>query len=101
MQISVYSGFSKRINSTKQPTGGTTIDVALKTPCCVMSPTFRISGFDLSWDYIAWGSRYFYVDDITVETNDIALYHCKIDTMATFRGDILSSSQFVTRNANT
>lgn len=101
MQISVYSGFSKRINSTKQPTGGTTIDVALKTPCSVMTPTFRISGFNLSWDYIAWGSRYYYVDDITIETNDIALYHCKLDTMATFRSDILSSSQLVTRNANT
>lgn len=101
MQITVYSGFSKRINSTKRPTGGTNIDVALKTPCSVMTPTFRISGFNLSWDYISWGSRYYYVDDITVETNDIALYHCKLDTMATFRGDILASSQFVTRNANT
>ena len=101
MQITVYSGFSKRINSTKRPTGGTTIDVALKTPCSVMTPTFRISGFNLSWDYISWGSRYYYVDDITIETNDIALYHCKLDTMATFRSDILSSSQLVTRNANT
>lgn len=101
MQITVYSGFSKRINSTKQPAGGTSIDVALKTPCSVMNPTFRINNFNLSWDYISWGSRYYYVDDITIETNDIALYHCKIDTMATFRGDILSSSQFVTRNANT
>lgn len=101
MQIKVYSGFSKRINSTKQPTGGTSIDVALKTPCSVMTPTFRISGFNLSWDYISWGSRYYYVDDITIETNDIALYHCKLDTLATFRSDILSSSQLVTRNANT
>lgn len=101
MQILVYSGFSKRINSTKQPTGGTSIDVALKTPCSVMTPTFRISGFDLSWDYISWGSRYYYVDDVTIETNDIALYHCKLDTLATFRSDILSSSQLVTRNANT
>ena len=101
MQITVYSGFSKRINSTKQPTGGSTIDVALKTPCSVMTPTFRISGFNLSWDYISWGSRYYYVDDVTIETNDIALYHCKLDTLATFRSDILSSSQLVSRNANT
>lgn len=100
MQILVYSGFSKRINSTKQPTGGTQIDVALKTPCSVMSPTFRISGFNLSWDYISWGSRYYYVDDITIETNDIALYHCKLDTLATFRSDILSSSQYVIRSAS-
>lgn len=100
MQITAFSGFSKRINSTKQPTGGTKIDVALKTPCSVMTPTFRISGFNLAWDYIEWGSRYYYVDDITIETNDIALYHCKLDTLATFRSDILASTQYVTRNAN-
>lgn len=101
MQITVFSGFSKRINSTKRPTGGTTINVALKTPCSVMTPTFRISGFNLAWDYIEWGSRYYYVDDVTIETNDIAMYHCKLDTLATFRSDILSSSQLVSRNANT
>lgn len=99
MQITAFSGFSKRINSTKQPTGGTKIDVALKTPCSVMTPTFRISGFNLAWDYIEWGSRYYYVDDITIETNDIALYHCKLDTLATFKSDILASAQYVTRNA--
>lgn len=101
MQITAFSGFSKRINSTKRPTGGTSIDVALKTPCSVMTPTFRISGFNLAWDYIEWGSRYYYVDDVTIETNDIALYHCKLDSLATFRGDILSSTQLVSRNANT
>lgn len=100
MQITAFSGFSKRINSTKRPTGGTSIDVALKTPCSVMTPTFRISGFNLAWDYIEWGSRYYYVDDITIETNDIALYHCKLDTLATFRADILGSTQYVTRSAS-
>lgn len=100
MQITAFSGFSKRINSTKRPTGGTSIDVALKTPCSVMTPTFRISGFNLAWDYIEWGSRYYYVDDITIETNDIALYHCKLDTLATFRADILASTQYVTRSAS-
>lgn len=101
MQITAFSGFSKRINSTKRPTGGTAIDVALKTPCSVMTPTFRISGFNLAWDYIEWGSHYYYVDDVTIETNDIALYHCKLDSLATFRSDILSSTQLVSRNANT
>lgn len=100
MQITAFSGFSKRINSTKRPTGGTSIDVALKTPCSVMTPTFRISGFNLAWDYIEWGSRYYYVDDITIETNDIALYHCKLDSLATFKSDILASTQYVTRSAS-
>lgn len=100
MQIVVYSGFTKRINSTKRPTDGTTIDVVLKLPCGVMNPTFRISGFNTAWNYIQWGNRYYYVDDITIETNDIATYNCSLDTMATFKNDILSSSQFVTRSAS-
>ena len=101
MQITAFSGFSKKLNSTKRPSSGTNIDVALKMPCSVMTPTFRISGFNLSWDYIEWGSRYYYVEDITIETNDIALYQCRLDVLATFKEDILASSQFVTRNANT
>lgn len=101
MQITVFSGFSKKLNSTKRPTSGTTIDVALKMPCSVMRPIFRITGFNLSWDYIEWGSRYYYVEDIEIETNDIAAYHCNLDVLATFKTDITSSSQFVARNANT
>lgn len=100
MQIVVYSGFTKRINSTKRPTGGTAIDVVLKMPCGVMNPTFRISGFNTAWNYIQWGNRYYYVDDITIETNNIATYTCRLDTMATFKDEILASSQFVTRSAS-
>ena len=101
ISITVYSGFKKNINSLKIPTGGTTINATLKAPTSEMTPTFLISGFDLSWNYIQWGSTYYYVDDIVIVSNTQAEYHCEKDVLATFRGDILSSSQFVTRNANT
>ena len=101
MEIVVFSGFSKKINSTKRPSGGSTLNVKLKQPCSVMKPQFLISGFNTTWNYIEWGSRYYYVDDITIETNDLATYSCTLDVLATFRGDILGSTQYVTRNANT
>lgn len=101
MQITVFSGFKKKINSTKIPTGGTTIDVALKSPTSEMRPVFLISSFDLSWNYIQWGASYYYVDDVVITSNTQAEFYCVKDVLATFRGDILSSSQFVTRNANT
>lgn len=101
MQITVFSGFTKKLNSTKRPTGGRNIDVALKTPTSEKTPTFLISGFDLSWNYIQWGASYYYVDDVVVMSNTQAEYHCRRDTLATFRGEILSSSQLVARNANT
>lgn len=101
ISITVYSGFKKNINSLKIPTGGTTINATLKAPTSEMTPTFVLSGFDLSWNYIKWGSTYYYVHDIVILSNTQAEYHCEKDVLATFRSDILSSSQFVTRNANT
>lgn len=101
MQIVVYSGFKKNPNSTKRPSGGATINVALKTPTSEMHPTFLITGFDLSWNYIQWGSSYYYVDDIVIVNNTMAEYQCSKDAMATFKDDITASSQLVSRNANT
>lgn len=101
ISITVYSGFKKNINSLKIPTGGTTINATLKAPTSEMTPTFLISGFNLSWNYIKWGDTYYYVDDVVIVSNTQAEYHCEKDVLATFRGDILSSSQFVTRSAST
>ena len=42
MNITYYTNFSKRINSTKQPTGGTTISCRLKAPCSVERPVFEM-----------------------------------------------------------
>jgi hypothetical protein len=98
VNITVYSGFSKALNSTKQPSGGTDIGVTLKEPTSVMSPKFIISGFNTSWNYIKWGSRYYFVDDIVILTNYQAEYICSLDVLATYKGAIGSSSQYVTRS---
>lgn len=97
IQIIAFSGFSKAINSTKQPSGGQTISVDLKEPTSVLSPTFKISGFNTSWNYIQWGNRYYFVDDIVILTNNIAEYYCSVDVLATYKAVIGSSSQYVAR----
>ena len=100
MNITCYSGFSKKPNSTKQPSSGTDVSVVLKEPTSVLNPVFIIQGYNLSWNYIKWGVRYYYVDDIVIVHNNIAEYHCSTDVMATFKSDIGSSSQYVTRSAS-
>ena len=100
MEIIVYSGFSKRLNSTKRPTGGTSINVYLKHPTSVINPTFVISAFDTSWNYIKWGVRYYFVRDITILTNTQAVYTCELDVLATYKDNIGSSSEYVTRAAS-
>lgn len=100
MDIIVYSGFSKRINSTKQPTGGTIKSVVLKNPTSIIRPTFVITGFDTSWNYIQWGVRYYFVDDIVFLTNNQAAYTCTLDVLATYKDVIGSSSEYVVRAAS-
>lgn len=99
LTITVYSGFSKRINSTKRPSGGTNIDVLLKHPTSVIKPTFIISGFNTSWNYIGWGNRYYFVEDIIILSNTQAEYICSLDVLATYKDVIGSSSQFVVRSS--
>lgn len=97
MVIEVYSGFSKAVNSTKQPTGGRSISVTLKEGCSVLNPIFILHGYSLSDNYVKWGSRYYYIDDIVILHNEVAEYHCSTDVLATFKSDIGASSQFVLR----
>lgn len=100
MNITCYSGFSKKPNSTKQPSGGTDVSVVLKEPTSVLNPVFIIQGYNLSWNYIKWGVRYYYVDDIVIVHNNIAEYHCSTDVMATYKTDIGASSQYILRSAS-
>lgn len=100
MQITVYSDFKKRRNSTKQPSGGTSIDCVLKAPTSRLNPTFVISGFNLKWNYIQWDGKFYYVDDIVIVTNDIANYMCSVDVLATYKTEIGNDSEYVTRAAS-
>ena len=100
MQITLYSGFSKRLNSLKVPTSGTDKNVVLKNPTSEMRPVFILTGYNLAWNYIKWGASYYYVDDIIILNKDQAEYHCEKDILATFRADILASTQLVTRSAS-
>ena len=52
MNITYWTNFSKRTNSTKQPTGGTQTTVRLKEPCGISSPTFICSGIPDNVKYI-------------------------------------------------
>ena len=100
MVIKAFSGFSKKINSTKQPTGGTDITVRLKDDCSVLNPTFLVTGYNLSHNYIQWGSRYYFIQDIVIIGNELAEYQCNIDVLATYKSVIGSSSQYVLRSAS-
>lgn len=100
MQIVLYSGFSKEANSTKQPSGGTPVNCVLKENTSVVHPVFILQSADFTINYLSWGSRYYFVDDIVALTNDMLELHCTVDVLATYKDSIGSSSQYVTRSAS-
>lgn len=100
MQIILYSGFSKEANSTKQPSGGTPVNCVLKENTSVVHPVFILQSANFTINYLSWGSRYYFVDDIVALTNDMLELHCTVDVLATYKDSIGSSSQYVIRSAS-
>lgn len=105
MNINIYTGFSKKKNSTKVPTGtGTAVTASLKrqtsyhNPVFVLSPVTGVTMEDIS--YIKYGSHYYFVTDITVVPNNVYEISCAEDPMATHRSEILGSTQYVLYSAS-
>lgn len=101
MVIEAFSGFEKKINSTKRPSGGTQITCTLKDGTSVLNPVFLLTGYNLSHNYVIWGNRYYFIDDIVIVGNSLAEYHCSTDILATYKNNIGASSQYVLRSAST
>lgn len=88
MTIEVFSGFSKRIDSTKRPTGtGTQITVLLKNGCDLKNPVFELNTLYFTINYVkAFDAYYFaHVENIDGHRCNII---CTIDYLATFKTKI-------------
>lgn len=100
MLVTFYKGFNKRINSTKQPTGGTDIEVYLKEGTSIESPTFMIDGIDLEYNYCKFNNHYYYINDITLGNRNIYEIHCMQDVLASHKSEIGSTSAYVEYSAS-
>lgn len=105
MNVTFYN-FTKRRNSTKQPTGGTTYTCLLKDDTSTSRPSIEIK-----WDgtssapasnnycYIADFGRYYWVDSWTYSDRKW-IANCTVDVLATYKTQIGSSSKYVLRAAS-
>lgn len=91
---------AKRINSTSNTfvSGSTkTINVKLKEPCSSIAPVFTLhvtgsEGIGASfYNYLAWDSWYYWIDDIVYLTADIAEIHTHLDPFSSFKSAITST----------
>ena len=98
MNIKYWTNFSKRKNSTKQPTGGTTKAVVLKEETSLDNPVFIVDEPTPAWTYVqAFGDYYFVTDIVNLDAHR-AEVHCTEDVLATFKSDINGYSCFVERS---
>ena len=100
MQIEIFN-FAKEPNSTKQPSAqGRVVNCVLKDDCSVMNPVFLLNSWQMTDNYLKWGSRYYWIEDIVIKSKDHAELHCREDVLASFKSYIGSSSQYILRSAH-
>lgn len=93
MTIKYWTGFSKRKNSTKQPSSGTDCVVALKDACSIINPIFESATMpaNVNYIYVADWNRYYFVTNVTYKTNAIKLFSCEVDVLASYKSQIGST----------
>lgn len=96
MSHTIYAGnVAKRKNSTLQPTLSTSFDVLLKTPTSLHTPTFTINAGSFDYNYLKWNDRYYFVTDVVSRNNNLWEVSAVVDVLATYKAEILASTQFV------
>lgn len=95
MKITTYTGFSKRINSTKQPTGGTEVDVYLKENTSLRNPVFRLEPVNFNINYVKAFEHYYYVTDIIAISAEQCELYCNMDDMATHKTEIGNTAAYI------
>lgn len=103
VSMTFYSGFSKRENSTKQPTGGTSYAVVFKDAFSIIGGTVKLQvNFDTAKNYTAakYGNNYYNVVDVVSTTNNIVEITLSLDVLATYKSDIAAYKSMIERSPN-
>ena len=92
-----FGVFSKRRNSTKQPTNelSDVRTVTLKEDCSQDRPIFKVTGNNFNYNYCSWDGKYYFIDEIISLRNNEIEVHCVMDPLATYKSYILAGTYFV------
>lgn len=98
---------SKKINSTARPStsGGLSMGCNLKSACTIHNPDFEFQ-FAMTFNpnnynyvYVGHWGKYYFIEDWEY-TGRLWIAHCVIDTLATYRSEILNDQAFVMYSAS-
>ena len=109
-----FFNFSKKRNSTKQPSSGSGIsynNVELKTDCSIVAPVLQIAASSMpvatvapvntmTYCYIQKFNRYYFIED-WVYIPGMWEAHLVLDVLASHKTEIGSTSAYVERSAST
>ena len=89
--------FSKKKNSTKQPTDtGTSFNVNLKNGTSFISPILLLNNSGKpDYNYVNFEGMYYFITDIVSVRDNLWEVNCFVDALATAKTDIINSTQYV------
>lgn len=92
-----FGSFSKRRNSTKQPTSelSDSRTITLKEGTSIDRPVFKVTGNNFNYNYCEFQGKYYFIDEIISLHNNEIEVHCVMDALATYKTDILAGTHFV------
>lgn len=103
--VNLFSNFSKAKNSTKVPSGGSTLPCDMVEPCGVLSPRISFNQ-GTQWNPSSYNyaqipdfSRYYWVNEWTWDSGRWYA-SLSVDPMASWKTSILASTEYVTRSAS-
>lgn len=101
--VKLYS-FTKRENSTAQPTGsGTDFTCTMIDDTSLMNPVFKLSiatnPIGNNYCYVSDFNRYYFITDISTHQN-FWYVSCTCDVLASFKTEIGNGSHYVLRSAS-
>lgn len=98
MNVTYWTGFSKRKNSTKKPAStGTDAVCALKDDTSILFPDIDSAGItaNANYMYISDFGRYYYVRDVTKVGAGRNVFHLEVDPMGSYKSNIGSTSALI------
>lgn len=100
MEITLYK-FSKRVNSTKRPSGGTTKNVVWKEKTDLHNPTVKCQSTETGqYNYMKIGDHYYWIVSEVLMPNGWIEWTGDPDPMAICADEIKATTAFIERSAS-
>ena len=101
MTIKYWTNFSKRKNSTKQPTSGTDLVVKLKDACSIINPVIESATLPVNANYIYIDTfkRYYFVTNVVYISNTVKQFSLEVDVLASYKSNIGSTVAHIVYSA--